>query len=84
LTQKAARISLVEMQKRRISGWSDTILFVATHTRCIGRQALANGRFRQTDEKVSGRNDAGTFALSASYAQRIVSETMAFLFFHAS
>jgi hypothetical protein len=44
-------------------------------------QALVNGHFCQTQEKLCSRNDAAPEALSVSHAKRIVSETMAFAFF---
>jgi len=44
------------------------------------RLALANGHFRQTHEKLYGRNDTAPEALLASYAKRIASETIAFAF----
>jgi len=44
------------------------------------RLALANGHFRQTHEKLYGRNDTAPEALEARYAKRIASETIAFAF----
>lgn len=44
------------------------------------RLALANGHFRQTHERLCGRNNAASEAHSAHRAKRIVSETRAFAF----
>ncbi len=42
------------------------------------RLALANSHFRQTHEKLCGRDDTASEALSMHRAKRIVSETLAF------
>ena len=44
------------------------------------RQVLGNGCSHQIYEKLFGRNDAAPEAISASYAKRIMSETVTFSF----
>jgi hypothetical protein len=68
---------MLQRQNRRTLSYNFSLQRPAIFTT---RLALANGHFCQIHEKLSGRNDAAPEALSAVYAKRIASETIAFAF----
>jgi hypothetical protein len=70
-------IRILHQQKRRTLPHNFSLQRPATFAM---RLALANGHFRQTHEKLYGRNDTAPEALEARYAKRIASETIAFAF----